>query len=145
MGDWRLRVCETSSDPSMIAWRDPDGQWAGLRSIARVTATRTVGEQTPTTSVRYSLTSLPGAARPIAEAVRSPWGIEHGWPWLRDMAFREDECRARVGHSAENLAVLRKLALTRIRQDRTRQVGVTASRMKAAWDTGDLLARLGAA
>jgi len=61
------------------------------------------------------------------------------------MAFREDECRARVGHSAANLAVLRKLARTLIRQDRTRKVGVKASRMKAAWDTGYLLSLLGAA
>jgi len=48
---------------------------------------------------------------------------------VRDIAFREDESRALLGHSAENLAVHRKLALTRIRQDRTRRVGVTASRM----------------
>jgi len=115
-----------------------------LRSIARVTATRTVGDQPATTSIRYYLTSLPGAAKPIAEAVRSHWGIENGLHWVLDMAFREDECRARVGHSAENLAVLRKLALTLIRQDRTRKVGIKASRMQAAWDTGYLLRLLGA-
>lgn len=56
-----------------------------------------------------------------------------------------NECRARVGQSPENLAVLRKLALTLIQHDRTRTVGVKASRMKAAWDTGYLLPLLGAA
>lgn len=144
-GRLEVRVCETISDPAAIAWLDPDGQWTGLRTIARVTATRTVGAQASTTTVRYYLTSLPGAAKPIAEAVRSHWGIENGLHWVLDMAFREDECRARVGQSPENLAVLRKLALTLIQHDRTRTVGVKASRMKAAWDTGYLLPLLGAA
>jgi len=60
------------------------------------------------------------------------------------MAFREDESRARTGHSAQNLAVSRKLALTMNGQDRSRTVGVKASRLRAAWDTGYLLHLLGA-
>lgn len=144
-GRFEVRVCETISDPAVIAWLDPAGRWPGLRTIARVTATRTVGEQAPTTSVRYYLTSLSGEAKPIAGAIRSHWGIENGLHWVLDMAFREDDSRTRVGQSAANLVVLRKLALTLIQQDQARKVGVKASRMKAAWDTGYLLQLLGAA
>lgn len=138
-GRLEVRVCETIADPDVIAWLDPEGAWAGLRSIARITATRRLGDADPTTAVRYYVSSLPGEAPPIAQAVRSHWGIENGLHWVLDMAFREDESRARTGHSAENLAVLRKLALTLIQQDRTRKVGVKASRLKAGWDTGYLL------
>jgi predicted transposase YbfD/YdcC len=143
-GRLEVRVCETIADPEVIAWLDPEGRWPGLRTLARVTATRRVGERDPTTSVRYYLTSLPSTAKPIAEAVRSHWGIENGLHWVLDMAFREDESRARTGHSAQNLAVLRKLALTLIQQDRSRKVGVKASRLRAGWDTGYLLLLLGA-
>ncbi len=143
-GRFEVRVCETISDPAVIAWLDPEARWSGLRTIVRVTATRRVGEQDPTTSVRCYLSSLPGEAQPIAEAVRSHWGIENGLHWVLDMAFREDESRARTGHSARNLAVLRKLALTLIQQDRTRKAGVKASRLRAGWDTGYLLRLLGA-
>jgi predicted transposase YbfD/YdcC len=143
-GRFEVRVCETISDPAVIAWLDPEGCWPGLRTIARVTATRTVGDQAPTTAVRYYLSSLPGTAKPIAEAVRSHWGIENGLHWVLDMAFREDESRVRIGHSAQNLAVLRKLVLTLIQQDRTRKIGVKASRLRAGWDTGYLLQLLGA-
>lgn len=143
-GRLEVRVCETIHDPDVIAWLDPDGAWPGLRTIARVTATRQGTGQDPTTAVRHYLTSLPGAAKPIAEAVRSHWGIENGLHWVLDMAFREDESRARTGSSAQNLAVLRKLALTLIQQDRTRKIGVKASRLKAGWDTGYLLQLLGA-
>ena len=143
-GRLEVRVCETISDPTVIAWLDPEGAWPGLRTIARVSAPRQVGTQDPTTSVRYYLSSLPGDAKLIAEAVRSHWGIENSLHWVLDMAFREDESRVRLGHSAQNLAVLRKLALTLIQQDRTRKVGVKASRLKAGWDPGYLLKLMGA-
>jgi predicted transposase YbfD/YdcC len=143
-GRFEVRVCATISDPAVITWLDPAGRWPGLQTIARVTATRQVGAQEPTTSVRYYLSSLPGDAKSVAEAVRSHWGIENSRHWVLDMAFREDERRVRLGHSAQNLAVLRKLALTLIQQDRTRKVGVKASRLRAAWDTGYLLKLLGA-
>lgn len=103
------RVCAT------IAWLDPAGAWPGLRSIAQVTATRRIGEQEPTNTVRYYLSSLPGDARQIARAVRSHWGIENSLHWVLDIAFREDDIRARTGHSAENLALIRKLALNLLR------------------------------
>jgi len=144
-GRLEWRTCEAIADPDVIAWLDPEGRWPGLRTLGRVTATRQVGEQAATTSVRYYLTSLPSAAKPIAKAVRSHWGIENGLHWVLDMAFREDESRARTGHSAQNLAVLRKLALTLIQQDRSRKIGVKASRLRASWDTGYLLHLLGAA
>jgi len=139
-GRLETRVCRTIADPEVIAWLDPGGAWAGMRSIAMVEATRLVtGADSPTTQVRYYISSLPGAAKPIARAVRSHWGIENSLHWVLDMAFREDESRARLGHSTENLAMLRKLALHLIRQDTTRKRGVKTMRLKAAWDTTYLL------
>lgn len=142
-GRLEVRRCETISDPAVIAWLDPDGAWPGLRTLARVTATRQVGNQDPSTAVRYYLSSLPGDARTVAEAVRSHWSIENRLHWVLDMAFHEDDNRSRTGHSAQNLAVLRKLALTLITRDQTRTVGVKASRLRAGWDTGYLLTLLG--
>lgn len=134
-GRLEWRVCETISDPTVIAWLDPDGRWAGLRSIARVTATRQVTGQEPTTAVRYYVSSLPGDAREIARAVRSHWGIENGLHWVLDLAFREDESRVRMGAAQENLTLVRKLALALIQHDPQRKTGVAASRKQAGWDT----------
>ncbi len=144
-GRLETRVCRTIADPEVIAWLDPEHAWTGLRSIAMVEATRLVtGTDTPTTQVRYYISSLPGEAAPIARAVRSHWGIENSLHWVLDMAFREDDSRVRFGHSAANLAMLRKLALNLIRQDPTRKRGIKTMRMKAAWDTTYLLRLLGA-
>lgn len=58
---------------------------------------------------------------------------------MLDVAFREDESRARTGHSAENPALLRKPALNLLWIEPTRKAGVKASRLKAGWDTTYLL------
>lgn len=143
-GRLETRLCETIDDPAVISWLDPEQAWAGLRSIARVTATRCLAAQAPTTTTRYYLSSLPGEARVIAHAVRSHWGIENDLHWVLDVAFREDDNRARKGHSAENLALIRKLALNLLRIEPTRTHGIKASRLRAGWDTDYLLRVLGA-
>lgn len=143
-GRLEQRVCETIADPEVIAWLDPDGIWPGLRSIVRVTATRRLGQHLPTTTTRYYLSSLPGTARPIARAVRSHWGIENSLHWVLDVAFREDDNRTHTGHSAENLALIRKLALNLLRLEPTRKHGIKASRLRAGWDETYLLRVLGA-
>ena len=50
------------------------------------------------------------------------------------MTFREDECRVRKGHAAENFAVLRHIALTMLKQEKTAKVGLKIKRSKAGWD-----------
>jgi predicted transposase YbfD/YdcC len=141
-GRIEVRTCRTITDPATLAWRDPEGAWPGLRSLAMVDAERRINGVV-TKQARDYLSSLPGEAKPIAEAVRSHWGIENGLHWVLDVAFREDESRARTGHSAANLALLRKLALNLLRTEPTRRPGVTASRLRAGWDDTYLLRVLG--
>jgi hypothetical protein len=53
--------------------------------------------------------------------------------------LREDESRVRVDHGAENVAVLRRIALNLLRQDTTTKAGTKARRLKAGWDEDYLL------
>jgi len=43
--------------------------------------------------------------------VRGHWGIKNRQHWVLDVQFSEDANRARQNHSAENLALIRRLAL----------------------------------
>jgi predicted transposase YbfD/YdcC len=126
------------SEPRWVGWLNPKGIWKGLRSIGRVVRRRDVAGKV-SEETHYYISSLAGAAQPFAAAVRDHWGIENRQHWVLDIAFREDESRVRAGHAAENLAVLRRLALNLLRQDTTAKVGIKARRLKAGWDNQYLL------
>jgi hypothetical protein len=55
-----------------------------------------------------------------------------------DVVFQEDDSRVRIGNAAHNFAILRRLALSPLKQDRSVKVGVKAKRLRAALD-GDYL------
>jgi predicted transposase YbfD/YdcC len=139
-GRVEVRRYWTISDPATLMHLDPDGEWAGLRSIGMVEAERREkgGAGKVTCERRYYLTSLVDAAT-FGRAVRSHWGIENGLHWVLDIAFREDESRARAGASAENLTVLRHIAVNLLKQERTAKVGIKNKRLKAGWDERYLL------
>ena len=102
-------------------------QWKGLRSMAVVEASRTVGENY-TVERRYYISSLPADAHRLAEAVRGHWGIENQMHWVLDVALREDESRIRRGHAAENMAVVRRIALNLLKHDTSVKLGMANKR-----------------
>lgn len=112
--------------------------WKGLRSMGVVETSRTVGEKY-SVERRYYISSLPADAERLAEAVRGHWHIENRLHWVLDVAFREDESRIRTGHAAENMAVVRRIALNLLRQDTSVKLGVANKRLKAGWDEQYLL------
>jgi len=54
--------------------------------------------------------------------------------WVLNFAFREDDSRLRKGHGAQNFAILRRIALNLLKQDKTTKLGTKNKRLKAAWN-----------
>ena len=125
---------------SALAWLTGKSEWAGLQSLGMVERQRTVAGKT-TVEIHYSLTSLAGSGQPFGEAVRTHWSMEDGRHWVLDVAFQEDQRRLRRDYAAENVAVLRHLALSLLRQESTCTNGIKVKRLKAALDE-DYLTRV---
>ena len=133
--DERRRVWCTND----LMWFANRSEWKGLRSIAMIEEERTVNG-TKSVERRYFIGSLKGDdAREYGRVVRQHWGVENGLHWVLDVAFREDECRVRAGNAAENLAMLRHVALNLLKNEPTANVGVKNKRLKAGWSEDYLL------
>ena len=74
-----------------------------------------------------------GAAHTVATTVRAHGGIAHRRHGVVDRAVRDDDRRVRRGHAAHQLAILRRFALTLLRQETTTRLGITATPLPAAW------------
>jgi predicted transposase YbfD/YdcC len=127
------RRCLAIGDPDYLAFIDPDGAWPHLQSVVRIESTRRVGTAV-SIEARHYLSSLPADAKTLSAAIRSHWGIENRLHWVLDVAFREDDCRVRLGHAAENLAIVRHFALNLLRQEPSRRASVATKRLCAALD-----------
>ncbi len=112
-------------------------QWKGLQTIGLVESERRVNHQTAIEQ-RYYLLSIPSDAQRFAEAVRSHWTIENQLHWILDVGFQEDQLQGCLGYSAENLAVVRHLAVNLLTHEKTAKGGVHAKRLKAVWNNNYL-------
>jgi predicted transposase YbfD/YdcC len=112
-------------------------QWAGLKTIGM--ALRVAKENSEvTTDARYYLSSLSRNGRRFARFARRHWGIENTLHWSLDMTFREDESRLRERNITENIAWLRRLALTLLKQHPYKQ-SLAMKRRIAGWDVAFLM------
>jgi predicted transposase YbfD/YdcC len=112
-------------------------QWKGLQSIGMVESERRVKDKI-TVEQRYYLMSIESDAQGFAQAVRSHWGIENQLHWVLDVSFQEDSLSGCLGYSAENLAVVRHLALNLLTHESTAKGGIHAKRLKAGWNNNYL-------
>jgi predicted transposase YbfD/YdcC len=115
-----------------VAWLREVHQWPGLKAVGQVTATRYQDGQTSTENRYHLLSEVFGPER-FNEIAQSHWGIENELHRRLDAVFREGQARNRKGHCAENLALLRKVALNLARQEPSK--GSMRGKLKrAGWD-----------
>lgn len=113
-------------------------QWPDAQSIVRVCRETVDGERKKTTEVRQFLSSLPANVERLAWAIRGHWGIENGLHWSLDVTFNEDQSRLRLGHAAENAALLRRLSLSILKRDTRYSDSLRCKRLRAGWETSAL-------
>lgn len=115
--------------------------WKGLRTIGvAIRISQQGGKETA--EVRYFLSSLPLGVKRFAYAIRSHWGIENTLHWCLDVTFREDESRVRDRLAADNLAWLKRFAITLLKQSKDKE-SIAMRRRMAGWNPAYLSQVLG--
>lgn len=107
--------------------------WEGLQAIGMCVRERTVNGTT-SEETHYFIGSVSSRATTYAAALRNHWGIENRLHWQLDVSFREDANRVQKRNGAENLALLRRLALALLKRHPGKG-GINTKRYAAALDT----------
>lgn len=118
---------------SSIDWFQDKGLWKGLSSFVKVVSERHQGERV-SVEERFYLSSLPSQrtedAQRFNHSIRRHWSIENELHWVLDMEFQEDQSRYRQDNGAQNLALVRKLALNLLRLDKSLKGSLKVKRMR---------------
>jgi len=120
-----------------LEWIDKNERdsWLGFKSIVCVEAHREeINTGKKSVQKRYYITSHEPDAQKLSKLIRQHWSIENQCHWILDVTFDEDQCRARKGNAALNLAMLRKIALSLLKQDTAIKDTIRGKRYQAALD-----------
>ena len=128
-GRQELRSCVIVTDPEEIRNQEA---WAGLKVVGLCRSERTVAGKT-SEEVRFFIGSRKMSAKAYLTGLRGHWGIENNLHWQLDITFAEDDNRVQQRRCAENLALLRRLALTLLKQHPGKQ-SMACKRLAAALD-----------
>jgi len=115
-------------------------RWKGIKAIGMsINLVERDGKEQH--AVRYYLLSRYLSAAKFAAAVRGHWGIENSLHWQLDVTFGEDQSRVRKEHADQNQSLLRRTALSLLKNEQTAKVGVKNKRLTAGWSE-DYLAKV---
>lgn len=113
--------------------------WPKLTTVGMCYSERTVKGET-TTEVRYFIGSRKMGVRKYAKVLRGHWRIENNLHWQLDISLAEDDSRIQERQGAANVALMRKLALSLLKQNPTKD-SIARKRKAAALDP-DFLAEI---
>lgn len=116
-----------------LDWLLEPANWDSLNCIVKIKST-VIKKNKQTVEERYYISSLDGDAKQINHAVRTHWHIENKLHWVLDVIFKEDYCRLRTGNGAENMNIIRKIAINKIKADKSDNSSIKVKRKRCGWD-----------
>jgi predicted transposase YbfD/YdcC len=111
-------------------------EWPKLHVVGMCHSERTVGGET-SSEVRYFIGSKQAGARSYGRCLRNHWRIENNLHWQMDVTFAEDQNRTAQRQAAENLGLMRRIALTLLKRHPSKE-SIRNKRLQAGWDTAFL-------
>lgn len=91
-------------------------EWTDLKVIGMCVRERRVGKATPSTEVSFFIGDKVMSAKQYGKVLRNHWGIENNMHWQLDVSFAEDDNRVTKRNGAENLSMLRRIALMMLKR-----------------------------
>lgn len=129
-GRHETRTYATVPDPEGIRNQE---DWSQLKVVGTCIRERVVGGQ-QSEEVHYFIGSRVMGAQQYGVVLRDHWGIENNLHWQLDVVFGEDANRVQRRNGAENLALVRRMALGLLKKHPAKQ-SIPCKRFTAALNT----------
>ena len=129
-GRIETRQCSTVTN---LEWLLEPSQWQNIKSIVKIKSAVIQGDK-QTTEERFYISSLDGNAKLLNMAIRTHWHIENKLHWVLDVIFREDYCRLRSGNGAENMNIVRKIAINKMKADNSYKDSLKGKKKRCSWE-----------
>lgn len=126
-----------TTDVDWLVARHP--RWKSIKSIAVICSTREVSGKRSYEQRYYISSHEDKEAQFIAQAIRTHWHVENKLHWQLDVSFNEDQIRLRSGFAAQNVALINKIALNLLKNEKSVKVGIKGKRLKAGWDNAYMM------
>lgn len=127
-GRVEIRKCSVLRNLKIVD--NKNEEWSNLKSIIQIESYRALAKSSQV-EIRYYISSLTLSAKEINKLIRSHWGIENSLHWVLDVNFGEDKSRKRKGYSSENYALINKIAINLLNNDRETKLSMTMKKLKA--------------
>lgn len=130
-GRIETRICEVLT---VDEWLESAREWKNIKKVIRLERLR-IDKATLKESKEeiFYISSLDRTAEHISHCIRQHWGVENNAHWVLDVVYKEDDCRIRKEHGAENIATIRRLCLN-VAKLYPSKVSMKAKLKKAGWD-----------
>lgn len=128
------RTCEVITKLDFL---DTKENWLGLRSIIKITSERTIkNTNIYSCETRFYISSLLGDAKLINNSIRSHWAVENNLHWCLDVIMKEDGQLNYIGNAAENMNMMKKMALGMLANEKSTKSSKARKMKKALLDQG---------
>ena len=108
-------------------------RWKNLRALG-IAISNTERNGKLSTEVRYYILDKYVSAKRFGGFVRGHWSIENNLHWQLDVTFGEDASRIRKANGAANMSILRRTALSMLKNETSFKRGIKVKRVSAALD-----------
>lgn len=129
------RQCWTTTT---LDWLYRKKRWKNLQSISLIISTVTRGNSEPVVTKRYFICEKIINAETALALARNHWSIENNLHWPLNVDFREHTATVRKRAGAENMAILRTVALSLL-ENNSMKASIKNKRARAACDLDYML------
>ena len=94
---------------------DISSEWTGLQRLIRVERSVKTKKDESHETTYYISSYCSNKASFFAKHIRNHWGIENRLHWVKDVVMNEDKSKTISGMAAENMSILRNIAINLFR------------------------------